>query len=327
MVKHYYLFLLFFFAISNIMICQRKVYAEDKVKKLQKVEPANNGRIYITTKFTDSEGIGIFLVNRSTSTIDNFLPNNSNIEFLKEARDKDGNWKEIDAKPKRLTYCYTGSSWVHLKLPPNHYTWNKLHKSTYNGSFETDVRFSYQLPDSKLIVSKPIKVSIDPDLFLPYFERSIRLLDLLILSDTIAKDYRIKLKRKRLQLYYKHSTIEKTIALSEKFVQEHPELEIAKYGLGIHYIRYISKNREVLDKTEIQVLLSKAIGLWEQVNRDNETLFIKAQKRVNYYSSLLLSKEVWLSMRENQYQQILNDYYGSSPFSKEELVKIRFKSN
>lgn len=324
--RTYFLFFLFF-SIAGFVIGQRKVYSDKNIKKLKEVAPENASKIYIKSKFTESGDIGIFLINRSDTTIEKFLGYDQNIQFAKEARDVDGNWKEIDTQLKPLIYCFTGSSMIFLKLLPDHYTWDKFYKRKYHGEYETFVRFSYRLPDSTLITSNSLKANINPDLFLPPFERSLKFLDLLILSDTITENHRVTLKRKRLQLYNRHSTIEKTVALSEKFVQEHPESEIALYGLATHYIRYISKNRENLNKAEIQVLLSKAIGLWEQIKNDNSIFSKKAQKWIKKYNLFLLSKNEWLALEENKLQQIGNDYYGNLPISNKERVKIRFKSD
>ena len=75
------------------------------------------------------------------------------------------------------------------------------------------------------------------------------------------------------------------------------------------------------------MLLSKAIGLWEQVKNDNSIFSKKAQKWIKKYNLFLLSKNEWLALEENKLQKIGNDYYGNLPISNKERVKIRFKSD
>ncbi|TMM59085.1 hypothetical protein FEE95_06535 [Maribacter algarum] len=319
------LFAILFFIISNSAISQNRTYANKIVKKLKVTTPTNEGKVYVKAKSMKSGNIGVFLINRSAKDIEHFIGHSSHIEFSKEAIDQNGEWKIIDQEPTRYIICGMGVR--HIKLQPDHYTWQKIYIKKYQGDYETEVRFTYKLRDSVILVSNPIKAKIDPVFFLPYPERLVHTLNLLLLSDSIPKTKQIRIQRNLISVYSRHKPVEETIVLLEKFVNEYPESLWGKYTLSRFYIRYIGKQQETLKKAETQTILSKVLSLIEQVPKEDELRYKRIQERKKIYHQLLLSKEEWLALDENQYENREGDFYARLLPSNVEKVKIRFKSD
>jgi len=309
--------------VANNSFGQRFNYSTKNVKKLKSVAEANEGKIYIKTKLNENGDIYVFLINRTDSLLRPYLGHSPTIEFAMEALNTENKWQAF-AEQSYAFYCAMGAQ--HVKLESNQYTWQKIPKKFYGGDYATSIRFSFWLNDSLTVFSKPVKVKIDPNLFLPEHERQLLQIDSLLDSQKTTQAHKERLLRFKLITYLRHADILRTVAVANEIVRANPHWDEGKFKLSTSLIRYIGKNRETLSDSEIALIVSKVLILCQQIPKENERMYKNAQVYLKRYHELLLTKTEWLKSLPNHYKQIGEDYYAPLPILDGELVKIKFRS-
>lgn len=308
--------------VANNSFGQRYNYSTKNVKKLKTIAEANEGKIYIKTELNEKEDIYVFLINRTDSVLKPFLGHTQTIEFAMEALNTENKWQPF-AEQSYAFIC--GMSAQHVKLDSNHYTWQKIPKTFYGGDYATSIRFSFWLNSSLTILSKPIEVKIKRNLFLPKHERQLLQIDSLLDSKKITQSHKERLLRFKLNTYLRYANILRTVAVANEIVTANPHWEEGKFKLSTYLVRYIGKNREKLNDTEIALIVSKAMDLWEQIPKEHAKLYKDTQIYFKRYDELLLTKTEWFELEPGHFELIGADYFAPLPILDGELVKIKFK--
>ncbi len=290
-----------FVALLNfICFSQNTLYTNANVKKIKESTKFENDEITIIAKIKDStKNIHIYLINRTSDTLNIFGGYSAQISFNKEIKDVDGTWKPFDLLPKGGYKCLTGIKTI--KLPKDTYTYEIYNSAKYAGEFNTEIRFLFKTKDASIIYSKPVEVSVNYDLLLKPLDRLKKYFyNQLEQNDTLSNAQKEQIISRIIAIHSKEGNHKKSIILCKDFLENSPNSIRLKYTLGKVLVKYTAKHRNELTKVQINTLLSWAINELKSIRDSDNPIYVKSIKDINHYSKLLLSKSEWKELKKEE---------------------------
>ena len=286
--------------LSFICIGQNGMEENRRVKKLKESTKFKNDEISIIAKIIDStKNINIYLINRTTDTLNIFGGYNAEILFNKEIKNIDGIWKPFDQLSERTYICGTGLRTINLFK--DSYTYEIYHKRKYTGKLNTEIRFSFRIKDSLTIYSKPLEVNVNSDLLLKHSDRIKKILyNKLKHNDTLSTIVKEKIISKILSINSRDGDYKESIITCKEYLGSNPNSLRVRYELGRVIFKYTAKHRNQLTKVQVNTLLSWAINELKSIPNSDNPISEKSIESIDYYSKLLLSKSEWQELIQEE---------------------------
>jgi len=268
-----------------------------------KVDNKNKeGEVYIGLNQVDSSGrINVFLINRSDEVkiLHGF---DKVVEFGVQARNENGEWKEID-----LQELGCGTGYGAFILPPNSYTWEAKEWDFFqDGEFATELRFTY-IYNGQLLTSDPVPCEINTNRFLPFYLRHLSLIDEKLYAQDLSPEVEKQLMYQKSVIYLNHDHVSESIAISKALIEKYPDFIKARYKLGQGLVISIG-NEEILPDVRQVRLMSKAIEELDQIPKDHED-FESARRMVEVCMKYLPTQEEWGKLSKIGCKKIGKKYY------------------
>ena len=291
-----------------------------RIKELNKNARKSNNSIYIKNQFNKNNDLLIFLINESNDTlkINTGSIDNYHINFQKEVLDNSLKWKKetIDR------YCIVGNSSYILKIPPNHYTWEKIESFKYFGDYKTKMRVSLNL-GSENILSKEFLVSYNTDFFLSKEEQQLKNIDkILSISSNLSRKDSIGFLRMKSDAYIEMNKFKKSYIFCDSIQNTDLKNDIIGFNKAKSLYKFIFNNYEKISELERLSLISKNIILLKNINLTNEPVL---KKRVIAYINYLNSSLLSIAEFNKKYPERNKNYSFEIDFSGVESVEILFK--
>lgn len=290
-----------------------------RIKELKQNVRKSNSSVYIKSQIKENNDLIIFLINESKDTlkIETESRDKYYINFNKEVLNKSNNW--ITEIPN--IYCLILDSSYTMKIPPNHYTWEKVEDYKYLGDYKTKMRVSLKI-DSENTISKEIELSYNSDLFLPKNEQYLKQINKILSSDSnLSKKEKINFLIKKSELYIKMNEFKKSYILCDSIEKTELNNERIRFSKAKSFNRFVSANLKKTTELERLGLISKNINLYNNIQSTNERINNRVNSYLKTMNSLLLSKKEFDEkfQKNNETNLVEIDFIGT------EKVKILFK--
>ena len=265
-----------------------------------KLDNLNN--LYLDVEFNcyksdSTNDINVILINNSINDIEVFA-NSRIMEISTEIKDDKGHWFKVD---KGKIMCGTG--YEYCKLKPKFYTWNLIKAEEYEGTFDTEIRFSVRINDS-ILTTKPIEAAIDNSLFLSKDERLLNLINIKLTDPEINETGRKYLLKRKAYLKKEQGKLVESINILQMLIDEYPKDSEILYAQTMLLLNWAEKESEATKYAVYGMVLNQ----WSKISKKDK-YYLSVKQNSEYLNAKLLSKSQWMEMNDLDCEIVDGKYY------------------